>query len=271
MSTIEILFFLKKLISQFLYPLSTALILLTIGLIFLFLTRYQKLGKVLSLLCLCILLMVSYKPVALKFLYHLERQALPLLKDASTQPIANLPEAPWIVVLSSGHAIDPALPATSQLSIHALARLVEGIRVHRLLPQSKLLLSGGPLINRRSNGSVMATAAQSLGVSKDAIVIGPLALDTQGEAMALRERLGQSPFILVTSALHMQRSVGLFTKLGMQPVPSPAAYMTRDVENMNKRAPAPGNFFPQAHMLEASTQAIHEYIGTLWAKLRGRI
>ncbi len=271
MSTTEMLFFLKKLISQFLYPLPLALILLTIGLLLLFLTRYQKLGKALSLICLCILLIVSYKPIALKFLYHLERQSLPLLKNASTQLDPHLPETPWIVVLSSGHAIDPALPATSQLSIHALARLVEGIRLQRLLPQSKLLLSGGPLINRHSNGLVMATAAQALGVSKDVIEIGPLALDTQGEAMALRERLGQSPFILVTSALHMKRAVGLFTKLGMQPVPSPAAYVTKDVENKNKTIPAPGNFFPQARMLEASTQGIHEYIGALWSNLRGRI
>ncbi len=190
MSMINILFFLKKLISQFFYPLPLALIILTIGLILLFLTKYQKMGKVLSLIILYLLLIVSYKPVALKFLHHLERQALPRLQDASAQPIENLPEAPWIVVLSSGHAIDPALPATSQLSIHSLARLVEAIRLHRLLPQSKLLLSGGPLINRRSNGAVMASAAQELGVSKDAIVIGPLALDTHGEATRLRTLLG---------------------------------------------------------------------------------
>ncbi len=249
-----------------------ALILLTIGIILLYLTKYQKPGKAVSLVSLCILLAVSYKPIALKFLHHLERQSLPLLHSASAPPAPNLPEAPWIVVLSSGHAIDPALPATSQLSIHSLARLIEAIRLHRLLPESKLLLSGGPIINRRSNGAVMAAAAQSLGVSKDAIVIGPLALDTHGEATQLRKVLGQSPFILVTSATHMQRSVGLFTKLGMQPLPSPAPYVTRDVENENKKAiPAPGNFFPQARMLEASTQGIHEYIGMLWAKIRGRM
>lgn len=117
----------------------------------------------------------------------------------------------------------------------------------------------------------MAAAAQDLGVPKESIVIGPLALDTPQEAVQLQPTLGDSPFILVTSALHMQRSIALFTKLGMQPVPSPAAYVTKDVEQSGGTLTGPGNFFPQAHMLDAATRGIHEYVGTLWAKLRGFI
>ncbi len=235
------LFFIKKLISQFLYPLPFALLLIAMGLALLFLTRRQTLGKVLGLVGLCILLIFSYKPTALKLVYHLERQSLPLLTEASATAPETLPEAAWILVLSSGHTIDASLPATSQLSLQSLARLVEAIRLHQLLPKSKLLLSGGIVSNRQSNGQVMAAAAQELGVSKEAIVVGPLAFDTHQEAIRLRERLGASPFILVTSALHMKRSVALFTKLGMQPIPSPAAYVTKDVKMLDKTVPAPGN------------------------------
>ncbi|ETW96345.1 MAG: hypothetical protein ETSY1_26960 [Candidatus Entotheonella factor] len=264
-----ILFVIKKLISQFLYPLPAALILMTLGLLLLLFTKRQKLGKALNLIGLCLLLIFSYKPTALKFLYHLERQSLPLYTAVPATVPANLPEATWILVLSSGHTIDTSLPATSQLSLQSLARLVEGIRLHRLLPNSKLLLSGGIVMNGRSNGEVMAVAAQELGVSKEAIVVGPLALDTPQEAAQLHNILGDAPFVLVTSALHMQRSAALFTKLGMQPVPSPAAYVTKDVDQDDETPPAPGNFFPQAHMLDASTRGVHEYLGTLWAKLRG--
>ncbi len=269
-----ILFFIKKLISQFLYPLPGAVILIALGLLLLFFTRRQKLGKTLNLIGLCLLLVFSYKPTALQFLSHLERQYRPLLTDASPSTPERLPEAAWILVLSSGHTIDVSLPATSQLSQQALARLIEAIRLHRLLPKSRLLLSGGTIVNGRSNGEVMATAAQDLGVSKEAIVVGPLAFDTPQEAAHLHEMLGNSPFILVTSALHMQRSAALFTKLGMQPIPSPAAYVTKDVHQTEEEEgtlPAPGNFFPQAHMLDASTRGVHEYIGTLWAQLRGLI
>lgn len=266
-----LLFFIKKLISQFLYPLPAALILIIFGLLLLFFTRRQKLGKALNLIGLCLLLVFSYKPTALKFLYDLERQSLPLLTAASARAPENLPEAAWILVLSSGHTIDASLPATSQLSPQSLARLVEAIRLHRLLPNSKLLLSGGAIMNGRSNGEVMAAAAQDLGVSKASIVVGPLALDTPQEAAQLHKILGDMPFILVTSALHMQRSTALFTKLGMQPVPSPAAYVTKDVDPTDETPLGPGNFFPQAHILDASTRRIHEYLGILWAKLRGFI
>jgi uncharacterized SAM-binding protein YcdF (DUF218 family) len=268
---LTILFFIKKLISQCLYPLPCASFLITLGLILLFFTQRQKLGKALNLTGLCLLLIFSYKPTTRQFLYGLERQSLPLLSGASTRAPESLPEVAWILVLSAGHEIDVSLPATSQLSSESLARLVEAVRLHRLLPKSKLLLSGGILINGRSNGEIMATAAQDLGVSKQAIVVGPLALDTPQEAAHLHPTLGDSPFILVTSALHMKRSAALFTKLGMRPVPSPAAYVTKDVEQTDQRPPAPGNFFPQAQILEASTRGVHEYIGTLWAKLRGLI
>lgn len=266
-----ILFFIKKLLSQFLYPLPCASILITLGLILLFFTQRQKLGKALNLIGLCLLLIFSYQPTARPFLYGLERQSLPLLTDASTRPPESLPEAVWILVLSAGHETDVSLPATSQLSSESLARLVEAIRLHRLLPKSKLLLSGGTLMNGRSNGEILATAAQDLGVSKQAIVVGPLALDTPQEAAHLHHTLGDSPFILVTSALHMQRSAALFTKLGMHPVPSPAAYVTKDVDQTDKTPLAPGNFFPQAQILDASTRGVHECIGILWAKLRGLI
>lgn len=265
-----VFFFIKKLISQFLYPLPCALILLTLGLVLLFCTQHHKLGKALNLIGVCLLLVFSYKPTVLTFLSHLERQSRPLLTGTSANAPENLPEAAWILVLASGHTTDASLPATSQLSLQSLARLVEAIRLHRLLPKSKLLLSGGTVVNGRANGKVIAAAAQELGVSKEAIVVGPLAPDTPQEAAQLHHILDDSPFILVTSALHMQRAVALFSKRGMRPIPSPAAYVTKGSDAANERL-APGNFFPQANLLHASTRGVHEYIGLLWAKLRGLI
>ncbi len=185
-----IFFIIKKLISQFLYPLPGALILIILGLIFLLFTRRQKLGKALNLIGLCLLLIFSYKPTALLLLYNLERQSLPVITDHAPNPPENLPEATWILVIASGHTVDTSLPATSQLSLSSLARLVEAIRLHRRLPKSRLLLSGGHILDGRSNGEVMAAAAQALGVPKASITIGPLALDTPQEAVHLRPTLG---------------------------------------------------------------------------------
>jgi uncharacterized SAM-binding protein YcdF (DUF218 family) len=268
---VTVFFFIKKLISQFLYPLPCALILMTLGLLLLFFTCRQTLGKFLTLMALCLLLIFSYRPTTMWFLSYLERQSTPLLTDTSASTPAGLPETTWILVLASGHTIDASLPPTSQLSLQSLGRLIEAVRLHRLLPKSKLLFSGGALINGRANGEIMAAAARDLGVAEEAVVVGPQALDTFQEASRLHQTLGNTPFILVTSAAHMPRSIALFTTLGMQPVPSPTAYVVKDVEQEDRVQPSPGMFFPQAHFLDAATRGIHEYLGILWAKLRGFI
>ena len=55
--------------------------------------------------------------------------------------IENKPTAPLVVVLGTGFNSDPELPFTSQVSGTFLARLLEGVRVHRLYPDSKLVVS----------------------------------------------------------------------------------------------------------------------------------
>ena len=49
----------------------------------------------------------------------------------------------WMVVLGGGHTSYLRLPAMSKISKASLARLVEGIRIYKLFPASKLVLSGG--------------------------------------------------------------------------------------------------------------------------------
>ena len=67
--------------------------------------------------------------------------------------------ATWIVVLSGDTLSNPALPITARASGATLSRLVEGIRLHRQVPGSRLVLSGAAtaeeprqLMSARSNG-----------------------------------------------------------------------------------------------------------------------
>ena len=70
----------------------------------------------------------------------------------------------WIVVLGGGHVSDPRLPANSQISAAALGRVVEGVRLHKAIPGSKLLLSGGAVFDPVPEAEVMARIAVLLGV-----------------------------------------------------------------------------------------------------------
>ena len=42
------------------------------------------------------------------------------------------------------------------------------------------------------------------------------------------KKIGQTPFILVTSAGHMPRSMAVFEAQGMQPIPAPTEFITHD-------------------------------------------
>ena len=172
----------------------------------------------------------------------------------------------YVVVLAGGHKSDPKVPVTGQLGGQALIRLVEGIRVLRQNRGAKLILSGGGITDPVPEARIMAQASQFMEVSKDHMIIEDASNDTKDQARLIKEIVGKAPFVLVTSAYHMPRSMALFEKLGMHPIPAPAGGTSRI-----KSPFSPQDIFPSVDALGDSTEAIHEYIGILWSRLRGQI
>lgn len=201
------------------------------------------------------------------FLKPLEYRYPPF--DSPTQ-IKGVTAAPspikWVVVLGGGVTSDPRIPAISRLQDHSLERLVEGIHLYRELPGSKLVLSGGKIFDVISVAEVMANAAQSLGVSQKDIVLEADSKDTEDEARLIQPIIGRDRFIIVTSASHMPRSMALFTKSGMNPIPAPADYDVYDTPRLS-----PGYFYPTATGLRSTERAMNEYLGLAWEKIRGKI
>lgn len=261
------MFVLKKIVSQFLYPFPVCLLFAIIGVVLLWCTRRQKTGKVLVSLSVTGLLAFSYGLLPRLLIEPLERTFPPLAPALSrgTSVAPALPSVSWVAVLAGGVKVDPQLPATSQLGTSSLVRLVEGIRLHRHLPGSKLLLSPGFHLASVPTREIVSAAAQALGVDQQNIAVGPYVRDTHEEAVAFQTFVGREPFILVTSALHMPRAMALFTKLHMRPIPAPAGHWVTP-----RLRTSVGSFIPGPGWLGYSAAAIHEYVGMLWAKLRGQ-
>ena len=99
------------------------------------------------------------------------------------------------------------------------------------------------------------------------IVLETKATDTKDHPIYVKEIIGKDRFILVTSASHMPRAMGLFRKHGMEPIPAPTDYMVKEREG----GLSPGMFFPSAGSLEKAERAIHEYLGMMWGKIRSQI
>ena len=249
---------LKKAVSYCLLPFPVMLVLLAGGVLLLWFTSRQRAGRVAVSMGLGLLFLLSWEPTSDWLIGPLER-VRPLRNPAVTAAGAR-----WVVVLAGGYDPSPGMPATARLSGSTLERLIEGIRIHRVLPGSKLVMSGGRIpghpADETAESEVMVQAAEELGVARADTVQEARSLDTQDEAVFVRELVGDDRFVLVTSLIHMRRSLGLFAKQGMTPIPAPAGLGHDEIR-----------WTPSFHQFADVEAAEHEYVGILWSRLRGQI
>ena len=234
--------------------------LLISGIFLLIFSKRQRAGKVTVVLGVIFLLSMSYDALPDRALGTLEHKYPPL------NEIEPRSDVKWIVVLGGGHTSDPYLPAASRLSSESLARLVEGIAIHNKLPKSRMILSGSNIYDPVTESKSMADFAIMLGIDKNSILEEPASLDTDDQAILIKKIVGKDKFILVTSAFHIPRSMALFEKNGMHPIPAPAGHLVKNNGTID-----PFMFFPDSSRIEKMEFAVHEYLGLIWAKLTGMI
>ena len=247
------MFILKKLISRFFFPLSLVIELLLLG-IFL-----KKRRRPVILAGVAILYLFSFSPFGYLILRPLESQYQPISSSNLNK------EVRWIVVLGGGSREDKALTPKDRLGDASLKRLLEGVRLSRLLPQSRLILSGGDYQGISPDALIMQQVVLDQGVPPDKIMLETASWDTTDQARFLKDRLGHAPFYLVTSASHMTRAMRIFIRSGTQPIAAPT-----DLRAV--RAPFQvTDFFPQADVLANTERAFYEYLGLFWGLVRGTV
>ena len=114
---------------------------------------------------------------------------------------------------------------------------------------------------------------QNLGVPKEKIILETKARNTHEHATILCPLLGEQRFqhvLLVTSAMHMPRSMGVFKRLcpGIEFIPAPTDFRAP------QRIPLPWyrrvtGFVPTPQNLLNFSEVSHEYLGIAYYKLRG--
>jgi uncharacterized SAM-binding protein YcdF (DUF218 family) len=262
------MFIVKKIMSLLISPASLMLWASLIGLLLLLFTKRQRAGKVFVAIGLFLILLFGYSFIPNYLLRPLEGKYGPYYIQLSNNSSASEGRHPvkFIVVLGGGHISDPKLPITSQIGEESLVRLIEGIRIYRKYSCVKLILSGGKGFDSIPNATVMANVAKELGVDVEDIILESQSKDTKDEAQLIKPLVGNDHFILVTSASHMPRSIALFKRQGMNPIPAPTGHLV-----IRKQGLSPSSFFPGAVNLRKAEAGFHEYLGIAWAKLRGQI
>ncbi len=124
-------------------------------------------------------------------------------KPLDTNTIIPLEKPVDIIVLGAGHSDDPNLPANNQLSLNALGRLCEGIRLHRMIPRSKLVCSGYGGKLKKSQARILANAAMVLGVDSTDLLLSDKPENTFQEAQEYKRLFGTvHQLIVVTDAMY---------------------------------------------------------------------
>ena len=251
------MFLIHKIFSRLLFPVPLSLEFLLVGLFLLWFTRRQRAGKALVTCGALLLLGFSSAFFSNALLRPLEQGYRPLVVVHSGP---GTPAITFIAVLGGAGNDDPDVPVTSHISPDLMVRLIEGVRLEREIPGSKLILSGG-----HDSAEGMARVAEALGVS--AMDIRQLAepRDTEEESQQIAPIVGSHRFILVTSASHMPRAMGLFKRRGLQPIAAPTDYLAP------RHRLELDDFFPDGYKLFKSQMAVYEYLGQAWETLRGKI
>ena len=251
------IFAIKKILDPFLLPLGFFLCVAAAGILLLALGK-KKAGIIATVLAVVLLAAASSGPVSRLLLDPLESKYQPY-------PAHGGAKVDFVVVLGGGHVSDPDLPVPSFLSGQALQRLVEGIRVFRANPGSKLVFSGAGVSDPLPEAVVMARVARTLGVNSSDILLDIQSTDTKDHTVFVKNIVKSRSFAVVTSAFHMPRAMAMFTKARMSPVPAPAGHLSK----------ASGktwfSWVPNVEALYGSHKAMHEYVGLAWAKLAGQV
>jgi len=245
-------------------PIVWVLVLLVLGLV---LTRpggrkrLFKTGRILLLAGILLLAVLSLKPTANLLIYPLESQYPPVAPE-------NLGKLDVLVVLGGGlHPCGPLRPE-ADLGKYSYPRFCQGVRLFRQSDPGLIAFCGGPdEPGNKSEAEIMRTLATDLGIPAERIVVETQSHNTFENIANLAYLLppGQGRRIgLVTSALHLRRSVGVLARQfphdTVVPIPVFYAYEPTGWGR--------GSFVPTVSSLEQSTIALHEWLGLLWYRLR---
>jgi len=247
----DIGFFLKQFVTFFVEPFGMFFSLFVVGLYYMYKKRDIYASAFLSL-AFCVIFLFSYPPFANFLVQNLE----------NTYPKYDYKtKVKYIHVLGNGHNTDKTQPLSSHISSGGLKRDLEGILIHRKLKGSKIIFTGYEGFTDTPSAVMNARLAKALGVDEKDLLINPKPKDTKEEAIFCKSIVGSEPFVLVTSATHMPRAMRLFKSLGMNPIPAPTDFYKKEFDGYLK--------VPSVFSFAKSQIAMHEYIGILWAMIRG--
>jgi uncharacterized SAM-binding protein YcdF (DUF218 family) len=154
------------------------------------------------------------------------------------------------------------------LTSSSIFRTLEGARVAKLISADVVVASGGepdPAIQLKPESEMIRAMLIQAGVASATIIEDSASKTTREQARVVAPMLrarGVSRFVLVTSPVHMRRSLAVFRLEGFDPVPSVSPTRSENI-------PSPPLLLPDGGSLDVSQEAIYDYAAMAYYWARG--
>lgn len=227
--------------------------------------RKSRIATALTATALVILLVSSNEIFSKMLVRSLEWQYL---------PTEQLPQTDAIVVLGGGTR--PRIAPRPWYEVNEAGdRILYGSWLYKQGKAPLMIVTGGRAQWLGEGGNPesedMAAIAEMIGVPNSAIIQESQSFNTHDNAVNTKQILIDrkiNKILLVTSALHMPRSMEIFRKVGIESLAAPTDFLTVRNEN-NKGWAMILDLLPNVEALRNTTNAIREYVGLVVYQLMG--
>ncbi|WP_245003432.1 MULTISPECIES: YdcF family protein [Bradyrhizobium] len=254
-------FVLSKTLGTALLPINLLVELGILSLV-LMLTRFAALGRKLAVTTLILLALAAFSPLGNLLLYPLES------RFPKWDPSRGAPDG--IIVL--GGSVDTDLSAAHRTPVVSAAadRMLAPAELARRYPNARIVFTGGSanLVSTDAReADYSAPILENLGIPKERLIVERDSRNTWENAVFTRQLVAPKPgerWLLVTSAFHMPRAMGIFRKAGFDVEAYPVDW----------RMGGRDDLFAFTHLgkegLGRTDVAMREWIGLLAYRVMGR-
>ena len=259
--------FLSKLLPLFVYPAGLSCLLLMVAIATFW--KHPRIAAASMGAALGVILFSSNAWVAAALARGLESQY---------RPAATYPKVAAIVILG-GAVRSATAPRVWPELLESGDRILYAARLYKEGYAPKLILTGGRINWKKeaapSEAQDIETLLEFMGIPKSAMLLERTSLNTHENAVNVKAILTQEklegPILLVTSALHMPRSMAIFKKEGIEAIAAPTDYLVDESTSDQGIPDFLIKLLPDAEALYHTTIALREYVGMLVYWLKGWI
>jgi uncharacterized SAM-binding protein YcdF (DUF218 family) len=216
-------FALSKVLGFFAIPSNLVIVLGLLGALLLR-TRWARAGRRLAIASLLVLTIIGFSPLGNALMVPLEQ------RFPAWDPAGGAPDG--IVVLGGAVTPDVAAARNAVALNDAAERMTAAVELARRYPAARIIFSGGDsgLLYHGSESAAALRVFDALGVAPGRVVTDDQSRNTMENALFTKRlalpKAGER-WLLVTSAYHMPRAIGVFRQAGFAVEAYPVDWRTR--------------------------------------------